>query len=199
MRPGIDAHCSRTLTAADITTVDNIPVTTVARTALDLAAVLPRRPVERALDQAEILKVFDLRALHDQLDRNPHHPGAPILKAILATHTAGTTVTWSDLEELCLEVTRAAGVDQPELNAWVDPGDGEPPIRPDFVWRAQRVTVEADGFGVHKTRWAFENDRRRDQRLIRVRGGARSGSPSVSSRTSAPASPRCSSSLLSTG
>ena len=165
---GIDLHRSVTLTAADITIVDNIPVTTVARTVLDLAAVVPGRAVERALDQAEILQVFDLRALHEQLHRNPHHPGAPVLRAILASHTAGTTVTWSELEELCLEVTRAAGVQQPEVNAWVDPADGEPPVRADFVWRAQRVTVEADGFGSHKTRWAFENDRRRDQRLFRV-------------------------------
>jgi very-short-patch-repair endonuclease len=57
-------------------------------------------------------------------------------------------------------------VEPPQLNAYVDPGDGEPPIRPDFVWRAQRVVVEADGFGTHKTRHAFEDDRRRDQRLI---------------------------------
>jgi hypothetical protein len=163
---GIDVHQSRTLTAADITIVGAIPVTTVARTALDLAAVFRRRAVERALDQAEMLEVFDLTALTDQLQRNPHHPGAPILKAVLEEHTAGTTVTWSDLEELCLEVTRAAGVQPPELNAFVDPGDGEPPIRPDFVWRAQRVALEADGFGSHKTRYAFEDDRRRDQRLI---------------------------------
>lgn len=163
---GIDLHRSTTLTAADISILDAIPVTTVARTVLDLAAVVRRRPVERALDQAEILEVFDLNALNDQLARNPHHPGAPVLKAILASHSAGSTVTWSDLEELCLEVTRAAGVPAPELQAWVDPGDGEPPIRPDFVWRAQRVAVEADGFGTHKTRRAFEDDRRRDQRLI---------------------------------
>ncbi len=65
-------------------------------------------------------------------------------------------------------MTRAAGVAPPELNVFVDPGDGEPSIRPDFVWRAQRVCVEADGFGVHKTRRAFEDDRRRDQRLIRA-------------------------------
>ena len=165
---GIDLHRSVTLIPDDVAVVDGIPVTTVARTALDLAAVVRRRSVERALDQAEILKVFDLTALIDQLSRNPHHPGAPILKAILAEHTAGTTVTWSHLEELCLEVTRAAGVEAPELNAYVDPGDGEPPPRCDFVWRAQRVIVEADGFGSHKSRQAFENDRRRDQRLIRV-------------------------------
>jgi hypothetical protein len=166
---GIELHRSTTLTAADITIVDAIPVTTVttvARTALDLAAVVRRRAVERALDQAEILEVFDLNALTGQLARNPHHPGAPILKAVLEQHTAGTTVTWSDLEELCLEVTRAAGVQLPEVNGYVDPGDGEPTIRPDFVWRAQRVAVEADGFGTHKTRHAFEDDRRRDQRLV---------------------------------
>jgi hypothetical protein len=38
--------------------------------------------------------------LHDQLDRNPHHPGSPTLKAVLEQHSAGTTVTWSELEEL---------------------------------------------------------------------------------------------------
>ncbi|HEX3833833.1 MAG TPA: hypothetical protein VHW04_17770 [Solirubrobacteraceae bacterium] len=162
---GIDLHRSTTLRPADITTLGGIPVTTVARTALDLAAVVRRRAVERALDQAEMLEVFDLNALQDQLNRNSHHPGVPILKAVLEEHTAGTTVTWSDLEELCLKVTRAAGVEPPQLNAYVDPGDGEPPIRPDFVWRAQRVALEADGFGTHKTRHAFEDDRRRDQRL----------------------------------
>ncbi len=60
-RDEIDGHCSLTLIPADITTMDAIPVTTVARTALDLAAVLRRRQVERALDQAEILQRFDLR------------------------------------------------------------------------------------------------------------------------------------------
>ncbi len=158
-------HRSVTLTPADITTVDGIPVTTVARTALDLAAVVHRRAVERALDQAEILEVYDLRAFADQLARNPHHPGAGTLRAILATHTAGTTATWSELEELCLEATRVAAVEAPEVNAWVDPGDGEPAVRVDFVWRRQRVAVEVDGYRFHRSRGALENDTRRDQRL----------------------------------
>jgi hypothetical protein len=162
----IHGHCSSTLSAADITTLDGIPVTTVARTALDLAAVANRRSVERALDQAEVLRTYDRTALTDQLARNPKHPGAPTLTAILSSHLAGTTVTFSDLEELCLTVSRAAAVPAPELNAFVDPGDGEPPIRPDFVWRAQKVVVEADGHRFHSTRRAFEDDRRRDQRLI---------------------------------
>jgi hypothetical protein len=42
-KPGIDVHVSRTLGEADITTVDRIPCTTVARTLVDLGDVVPRR------------------------------------------------------------------------------------------------------------------------------------------------------------
>src|SRR5205085_12535471 len=41
--PGIDIHRSTTLTAADITIVNGIPCTTVARTMFDLAEVVNRR------------------------------------------------------------------------------------------------------------------------------------------------------------
>ncbi len=44
--------------------------------------------------------------------------------------------------------------------------DGGPPIRVDFVWRDQRVVIEADSEKWHLTRQRFETDRQRDQRLI---------------------------------
>jgi hypothetical protein len=66
-RPGIAAHASATLTAADCTTVDGIPSTTLARTLLDLAEVVDRRGVERAIEQAEALRLFDLRAVEGAL------------------------------------------------------------------------------------------------------------------------------------
>jgi hypothetical protein len=44
---GVDAHRSVTLTDRDLTTVDSIPVTTLARAILDLAAVVDQRAVER--------------------------------------------------------------------------------------------------------------------------------------------------------
>ena len=68
---GVAVHCSTTLTDKDITVVDNIPCTTVARTLLDLAEVVTRRQLERSFDQAEIAEVFDLGAIQDQLARNP--------------------------------------------------------------------------------------------------------------------------------
>jgi predicted transcriptional regulator of viral defense system len=164
-RPGIQVHRSRTLRAGDITVVRNIPCTTVARTIFDLADVVNRRGVERAIDQAEAEEVLDVTALREQIAHNAgRSKPARVLTAVLDEHEAGATVTWSVLEELVLATSRAAGFPDPETNAWVDLRDGEPMIRADFLWRELRVIVEADGFKTHGTRRSFESDRRRDQR-----------------------------------
>ncbi len=163
--PGIDVHRSTTLTPTDITVVRNIPVTTIARTLFDLAGVVPKRQTERAIDQAEILEVLDLRALEDQLRRNAKTPAAPRLGALLAEHVAGSTPTWSVLEEAFLALCRHAGLPPPEVNAWVGLDDGEPAIRPDFVWRDRRLAIETDSRRYHRSHRSFELDRRRDQRL----------------------------------
>jgi predicted transcriptional regulator of viral defense system len=165
--PGIDIHRSTTLAPGDITVVNGIRVTTIARTLLDLAQVVRHRPLERACDQAEILEVLDLRALNDQIERNKSRPAARRLKGVLEEHYIGATPTWSELEERFLSLCRGAGIPQPEVNVWIDPGDDDPSaIRADFVWRDQRLVVETDGHGTHSTRQSFEHDRRRDQRLI---------------------------------
>ena len=166
-RAGIDVHRSTTLTPDDLTTVDGIPCTTVARTLLDLAQVIKGRPLERALDQAEILDLLDLAALDDQIERNKARPAAKRLQAVLDQHYTGSTPTWSELEEALLAACRRAKLPMPEVNALIDPGDDDPTaIRVDFVWRDQRVIVETDGHETHHTRRAFEEDRLRDQRLI---------------------------------
>lgn len=163
---GIALHRSITLAATDVTIVNHIPCTTVARTLFDLATVLPRRRVERAFDQAEILEVFDLRAIQNQLERNRRRRGAATIQAILAEHYIGSTLTRSELEEAMLALSCATGLPPPEVNVWLDLADGEPPIQVDFMWRAQRLIVETDGGQYHRTHQAFERDRRRDQRLM---------------------------------
>jgi hypothetical protein len=163
--PGLDVHRSTTLTPSDITRVNNIPCTSVARTQLDLAGVIDRRGVEKAFDQAEILEVCDLRALEQQLERNPHLPGAARMGAVMAENHAGQTVTRRELEERFLGLCRSAGIPQPEVNVWLALPDGEPPIQVDFLWRRQRLALETDGFRFHRSQRSFERDRRRDQRL----------------------------------
>jgi very-short-patch-repair endonuclease len=163
---GIRVRRSRVLTAADVTKVKGIPVTTIVRTLLDLADVLSRRPLERAFDQAEILEGLDLNAINDQLDRNPTRPATKRTKALLEEHYIGSTPTASELEDAFVVLSRTVGLPKPEVNGWIVLNDGEPPIKGDFVWRAQRIVIETDGRRTHGTRQAFESDRRRDQRLM---------------------------------
>jgi predicted transcriptional regulator of viral defense system len=165
-RDGIKVHRSTTFAAQDTTRVKNIPCTTTARTLLDLAAVIERRPLERAFDESEILELFDLPSLNDQLERNPNHAGVGIIRAVLEEHQIGSTATRNDLEEAFLALCRRAGVPDPQVNEWVDFRDGGLPILADFVWREQRVLVETDGRRVHGTRRARERDPLRDQRAI---------------------------------
>jgi hypothetical protein len=162
---GVVVHRSTTLTEADVTKVNNIPVTTISRTLLDLAELIDQRPLERAFDQAEIVEGLDLHAINDQLARNPTRPGAKKVRKVLSEHYIGSTPTENDFEEALLALTRALGLPDPRPQFWVDPGDGEPPIRVDFAWPEQRIVVETDGRKTHGTRQAFESDRRRDQRL----------------------------------
>jgi predicted transcriptional regulator of viral defense system len=161
---GIQVHRSTTLAAQDITVIDGIPVTTVARTLMDLAAVLPRRAVERALDHAAQREVLDLTRVYDVIDRNRHSKGARRLKRILADYLLDAP-TENNFEELFLKLCRDHNLPLPERQVYIDPDDGEPIIRGDFVWREQRLIVETDGRQTHGTHGAFESDRRRDQRL----------------------------------
>jgi predicted transcriptional regulator of viral defense system len=162
---GLRIHRSTTLSPADVTTVEGIPCTTVARTLLDLAEVVRQRDLERTFDQAEVEGVLNLRKLADVLERNPGRHGAAVLRRVLDEHYIGETLTWSELEERFLALSRGLGLTRPRTNLLIDPGDGEPAMRVDFAWPAQRIAVEVDGFRTHSTRQAFERDRRRDQRL----------------------------------
>jgi Transcriptional regulator, AbiEi antitoxin/Protein of unknown function (DUF559) len=166
-RPGIVVHKSTTLHSADITTIDGIPCTSLARTLLDLAEVVDRQAVERAISQAEVLGIFDLREVEDVLARATGRRGAGVLREIL-TEYEGPTLTDRELEARFLALCRAASLPEPEVHAWNTLDDGIA-YEIDFLWRAEGLAVETDGWGSHGTRKAFENDRRRDRRL-RVAG-----------------------------
>lgn len=148
-----------------MTIVDGIPCTTVSGTLLDLAAVVPRRPLERAIEQAEVQHVLDGLTIAGQLERNRHTKGALRLRAAMARHDPGSKPTESALEERFVVIWEQTGMPPPERQVYIDPGDGEPAIRVDFAWRAQRVIVETDGARYHRTGPKFESDRRNDQRL----------------------------------
>jgi very-short-patch-repair endonuclease len=152
-RPGIQVHQA---TVIDATTVDAIPCTTVARTLVDLAEVVPPYAVENAIDRAEQLQLFDLHALQRAM-RGRH--SARVLAAILAGYK-GEPRTKNDFEALFLALCRQHGFPEPQVNVMVEG------VERDFVWRAHRLIVETDGRETHDTTRAFEEDRRRDQIAI---------------------------------
>jgi very-short-patch-repair endonuclease len=150
-----------------VTVADAIPCTSVACTLLDLAAVEPDRVVENACDRAEQLQIFDLRALEDILARNPRAQGAGRLRRVLRRLDSRSGLTRSEIERLFLALCRDHGLPPPLVNQWIQlDGFG---FEPDFLWPEQRLIVETDGGAVHRTRRAFEDDRRRDQ-LLAVAG-----------------------------
>ena len=164
-RTEIHAHRS-VLADADLVVVDGIPCTTVARTLLDLAEVVDRRGLERAVDRAEQMRLLDTTAIADVLARSPGRHGARPLRTILAGFDPERARTRSELERRFLRLCDRAGVPRPRVNHVVTI-DGEP-MEIDFAWPDRRLAVETDGHATHGTRQAFERDRRRDQRLKRA-------------------------------
>jgi hypothetical protein len=80
---GIRLHRSRFLDARDTTTHEGIPITTVPRTLLDLAATIQPHRLERALAQAQRLQLYDHRAIADVIARsNGHRATTALTKAI---------------------------------------------------------------------------------------------------------------------
>jgi very-short-patch-repair endonuclease/predicted transcriptional regulator of viral defense system len=163
-RPGIRVHTSRTLAARDVAIADGVRCTSVARTLVDLGDHEPSRRVEQAFERAQILRVFDLAAIQDVLARVGPCRGARIARALLRLH-APPGLTDTEIEELFLALVRDAGLSSPETQRWIVLDDGGPPVRADFMWPRHGLVVETDGGAAHGTRKAFEDDRRRDQRL----------------------------------
>src|SRR5690349_6326049 len=112
-RPRLRVHRAAKLTRDEVTEKDAIEVTTPARTLLDLAFSLPRRALERALDEAVMRELFDLRALQATLEGHRSQRGAAALSTALSHHRPATTPTKTTREELMLAVCDAHRLERP--------------------------------------------------------------------------------------
>jgi very-short-patch-repair endonuclease len=157
--PGIRIHRVGGYGPDEVTRLDRIPLTTPARTLLDLASVAAGRQLERTVAEAlarRLVREPDVLAL---LERHGPRPGTRRLRAILAPG-AVAPLTRSEAEELFLKLVREARLPAPEANVRVAG------YEVDCYWRAARLVVEIDGFAFHSSARKFESDRRRDQVLV---------------------------------
>lgn len=139
----------------DATTCRGIPVTTVPRTLVALAAVHCTDDLARACHEAGVRYRTTPARVEAVLTRLGRVPGAHKLRAILHGEVK---VTLSRLEKQGLHVIEQAGLPPPpEVNRRAGSK------RVDFRWPEYRLTVELDSFTYHNSLHSWKQDRRRER------------------------------------
>lgn len=164
---GIKVHRVTALSRRQIRKLGPIPITSPARTLLDIAPTVPARQLEQAVAEAQSRRLVRHNDLTALLALGPR-AGVAALRPLLDTN-ATPSLTRSEAEERFLGLIRDAGLPPPESNVVIEN------LEVDFLWRDARLIVEVDGFAFRSSRTAFERDRARDAvlaaagyRVIRV-------------------------------
>lgn len=156
-RPGIRVYRIGSLRPDEVTRLHGVPVTTVARTLFDLAGLLPRPRLERAVAEAFALRLTSAAELRDMAERQQGRRGVRRFRAVL--DLGNPPRMRSEAEGRFLALVHRSGVAPPEINTLVAGHEV------DFYWTAERLAVEVDGSAFHTSPHAFERDRRRDAEL----------------------------------
>ncbi len=157
-RSRLRLHHSVGLTPRDRTLEKGIAATAVPRTLLDQAAVLRPDRLQRMLERAEELKLFDLRAVEELLDRTWGHHGWGRLRREIALYQP-PPFTRSGFERRFFDAVLRAGLPRPATNF------AEAGFELDVYWPQYRFAVELDVYATHGTHGAFERDRLRQEDL----------------------------------
>jgi hypothetical protein len=152
-------HFSSILALEDRGEQEGIPVTSVARTLLDLAIRAAPSQLERLLERAEELELLDLRKIEDVLDRAGGHRGRGRLRRALALYQPDPAFTRSRFEKQFRRLVISAGIVAPSMNY------NAHGFELDAYWTELRFAVELDLFETHGSRAAFERDRLRQEEL----------------------------------
>jgi very-short-patch-repair endonuclease len=143
------------LLAAHVGAIDGIPVTSPARTLLDLARTRSRHDLETAINEAVKLDLIDPETLRAALGDFAGVAGAAALRATLDVRTF--VLTEAGVERHFLPIAYRAGLSRPLTQQWVNG------FLVDFLWPALGLVVETDGLRFHRTAAKQAADLRRQQ------------------------------------
>jgi hypothetical protein len=149
---GIRVHRASRLHWRDRKRQLGIPVTSPARTALDVAPSLNPAALKRLIKDGLARKILNPDALAEVVRRYPRHPGAAKLRPYLNDRDD----TRSVLEDRFLAFCEQAGIPRPRTNAEACG------FLVDALFEPEKVIVELDSWDFHSNREAFEDDRDRD-------------------------------------
>jgi very-short-patch-repair endonuclease len=156
------------LPADERTVEEGIPVTSVPRTILDLAATESLDTVENLLREMEFNELRDRLSLWDLIERYPGKRGVRKVRAALERlKEEPSGRKRSKLEERFAPFVRRYCLPLPRFNDWIVLGSKR--FQVDCHWPGTGQIVELDGWEGHKTKTAFREDRARD-RILRVAG-----------------------------
>lgn len=156
---GLQVHRLRVLPPSERTRRNNIPITTVPRTLLDLAATGNPKQLQRAVNEAERRGLMKERAIRETLERHRGRAGIKAFKAVIAAVNPETRRTRSDLEVAFIQLCRRYNLPTPVVNGEVEG------YEVDMHWPGTKLIVELDTWDYHGTSATFETDRRRDADL----------------------------------
>jgi very-short-patch-repair endonuclease len=160
---GIRIHYTASFDLADVRTYKGIPVTSPARTLVDLAAMLDYKALRRAVRQALALNRVTIAELVATLRRLEGRRGTRKLVKIVAA----AVPTRSEFEDILQDLILSGGFADPHVNAPLVI-EGET-IVPDFRWPGARLVVEADSRKWHDNPVARSEDAER-RALLKAAG-----------------------------
>jgi very-short-patch-repair endonuclease len=156
---GLTIHRGTRLDRADRTRLGPIPITTVARTLIDLSARMEDAPLLATIEDAlrrRLVKPERLVARAAAL-RSSGRPGAGRFAELVANRSGAALESTLEVEVWLL--LRRTGLALPRRQFWVALAGGR--YRLDFAWPEQRIGLECDGSEHHGRRSAFAPDRAR--------------------------------------
>lgn len=154
-RPPLVVHRRPRMSSKDVTVRDDIPVTSLVRTFIDIARRLEPAQLERAVNEADRLDLIDPEALLVSLEDHTAQRGTGPLRELLGRHTF--RLTDSELERRFLPLVETAGLPMPVTGKRLNG------FKVDFYWPHLGLVVETDGLRYHRTPAQQARDKLRDQ------------------------------------
>ena len=167
-RPPFAVHESGDLVESDIVVVDGIPVTTAARTVVDLGANAPKWVVASCLDTGLRKRLLTVGQVYRFIGRvaKRGRRGVGVIRPLIEEREGWDAVTESELEDLFRRLVVGAGLRIPDAQYVLRDGDGSFVCRADFAYPDRRALIELDSESFHMDRETFRGDRIKQNRAL---------------------------------
>jgi len=165
-RAGLMVHESLDLRDSDIMRIDSIPVTSAARTVVDLGASAAQGTVARCLDtglRKRLFRLLDVELFVMRVGKSGRS-GVGVIRPLLDERRSWQGITASDLEDMFRRIVERAPVVMPDAQHVVSDSDGTSVGRFDFAYPETYSLFELDSEGWHMDPVSFQRDREKQNR-----------------------------------